>query len=174
MTSPDSATPTDERERRAILLAMDRLLGGQTTRKLTVKDLAEEAGVKRHCLTQKHTDLKDLFYRRVAESGEQQEPAYVLRLRERIADLEQRLRQRAEDVARLKALNDQYVENLAVAVAAFDKADRNWTTAEERVDALEMRLTAAQERIDELEPRAQRVAGGLARLRVAGPQAIVD
>lgn len=174
MTTSGSARTSDEQERQAILLAMDRLLNGQTTRKLTVKDLAEEAGVKRYCLTQKHTDLKDLFYRRVAESGEQQEPAYVLRLRERIGALEQRLRQRTEDVARLEALNDQYVENLAVAVAAFDKAERNWATAAQRAEVLEERLAAAQDRIDELESGPRRLAGVSAPLRVAGRPVIVD
>lgn len=165
---------SDEQDRRAILLAMDRLLAGQTTRKLTVKDLADEAGLKRYYLTQKHTDLKDLFYRRVAESGEQQEPAYVLRLRERIGALEQRLRQRTEDVARLEALNDQYVEHLAVAVAAFDKGERNWALAVERADALEARLAAAQDRIDELESGPRRLAGVRAPLRAADGPLIVD
>src|SRR5688500_175781 len=90
------ARVSDEDERRTILLAMERVLSGQTSRKLTIKDLAEEAGLKRHVLTHKHTDLKDLFYRRVEESGEQQEPTFVVRLREKVADLERRNRDRAQ------------------------------------------------------------------------------
>jgi hypothetical protein len=41
------------------------VLGGIPLRsdgKLTVNSLAAEAGVKRHVLTHKHTDLKDRFY----------------------------------------------------------------------------------------------------------------
>lgn len=52
-----------------IRAAMDRLLAGTPARsdgKLTVAELALEAGVKRHNLTHKHTDLKDEFYGRVA------------------------------------------------------------------------------------------------------------
>ena len=58
--------PADER--REIETAMDRLLNGTPLRsdgKLTIVSLAAEAGVKRHALTHKHTDLKDLFDARV-------------------------------------------------------------------------------------------------------------
>ena len=58
--------PADER--REIEAAMDRLLNGTPLRsdgKLTIMSLAAEAGVKRHVLTHKHTDLKDLFNARV-------------------------------------------------------------------------------------------------------------
>ncbi len=58
----------DGRERDAITAAMDRLLAGtplRTTGKLTILELAAEAGLKRHHLTHKHTDLKDLFAARV-------------------------------------------------------------------------------------------------------------
>lgn len=47
---------------------MNRLLDGIPLRsdgKLTVVSLAVEAGVKRHLLTHKHTDLRDRFYARV-------------------------------------------------------------------------------------------------------------
>ena len=55
-------------ERSEIEAAMDRLLNGTPLRsdgKLTIVSLAAEAGVKRHVLTHKHTDLKDLFNARV-------------------------------------------------------------------------------------------------------------
>lgn len=58
--------PSDERA--DILAAMDRLLDGIPLRcdgKLTIVALATEAGVKRHLLTHKHTDLRDRFYARV-------------------------------------------------------------------------------------------------------------
>lgn len=55
-------------ERDAIEAAASRLLAGTPLRSngaLTVVALAEEAGVKRHVLTYRHTDLKDLFYAQV-------------------------------------------------------------------------------------------------------------
>jgi hypothetical protein len=54
-------------ERAEIEAAMDRVLDGTSLRsdgKLTVVSLAVEAGVKRHVLTHKHTDLKDRCYAR--------------------------------------------------------------------------------------------------------------
>ena len=58
----------DDQERLAIRAAMDRLLAGQPLRTaggLTIVGLAQEADVKRHLLTHRHTDLKDEFYARV-------------------------------------------------------------------------------------------------------------
>lgn len=55
--------------RQAILAAMDRLLAGTPLRasgRLSVSQLAIEAGVKRWRLTHQHLDLKELFDARVA------------------------------------------------------------------------------------------------------------
>ncbi len=55
----------DAAEIRAITQAMIRLLAGVPLRsdgQLTIKSLAEEAGLRRNKLTHKHTGLKDLFY----------------------------------------------------------------------------------------------------------------
>lgn len=60
-----SAHPGDAAEIRAITNAMVRLLIGtplHSDGQLTIKSLAEEAGLKRNKLTHKHTGLKDLFY----------------------------------------------------------------------------------------------------------------
>ena len=57
-----------DQERREICAAMDRLLTGRplhTPGALTIVGLAQEANVKRHVLTHRHTDLKDEFYPRV-------------------------------------------------------------------------------------------------------------
>ena len=65
----NSQNATGDAERQAIRDAMARLLEGQPLRsdgKLTVKSLAEEAGVKRWLLTHKHTDLQDEFRARIA------------------------------------------------------------------------------------------------------------
>ncbi|MFK0156488.1 hypothetical protein ACIQVK_31005 [Streptomyces sp. NPDC090493] len=64
--SPTTAhSPADAAEIRCITDAMTRLLLGVPLRsdgQLTVKALADEAGLKRNKLTHKHTNLKDLFY----------------------------------------------------------------------------------------------------------------
>ena len=62
-TSP--SRPGDTTEIEAITDAMIRLLVGTPLRsdgQLTIKSLAQEAGLKRNKLTHKHTGLKDLFY----------------------------------------------------------------------------------------------------------------
>lgn len=77
----------DDELRRTIRDAMTRLVGGHPIRsdgKLTVKSLAEEAGIKRWVLTHKHTDLQDEF--RAMADGVGGEPDVVLRLREQIAE----------------------------------------------------------------------------------------
>ncbi|MFJ6709109.1 MULTISPECIES: hypothetical protein [unclassified Streptomyces] len=64
-TCTTAHSPADAGEVRCITDAMTRLLLGVPLRsdgKLTVKALAEEAGLKRNKLTHKHTNLKDLFY----------------------------------------------------------------------------------------------------------------
>ena len=55
----------DAAEVRAITEAMVRLLAGvplHSDGQLTIKSLAQEAGLRRNKLTHKHTGLKDLFY----------------------------------------------------------------------------------------------------------------
>jgi hypothetical protein len=59
-------------DRDAIRAAIDRLLAGTPLRSngsLTIVALADEANVKRHLLTHRHTDLKDEFYARVRARG---------------------------------------------------------------------------------------------------------
>ncbi|MFF5992897.1 hypothetical protein [Prauserella flavalba] len=73
-------------ERDDIRSAMQRLLEGIPLRSdgaLTVVSLAAEAGVKRHVLTHRHTDLKDEFYARVRAQG--QVPASETKLRADLA-----------------------------------------------------------------------------------------
>lgn len=107
-------------ERAEIGVAMDRLLSGTPLRsdgRLTVVSLAVEAGVKRHVLTHKHTDLKDRFYARV--KAQQSVPASEIALREQNAGLRRKLnemraerdeyKQAADALAR--ALNVLTIEN---------------------------------------------------------------
>ena len=90
MTDPDT-------QRAAIRDAMARLLDGAPIRsdgKLTIKTLADEAGVKRWVLTHRHTDLQEEFRARVDRHGQDPEP--VARLKEQLEHLRQentRLRQ---------------------------------------------------------------------------------
>lgn len=58
--------------RRPIRAAMDRILAGTAQRSngaLTIVALAQEADVPRNALTQRHLDLKNEFYERVAQKG---------------------------------------------------------------------------------------------------------
>lgn len=81
-------TKTDDKERRQIRDAMDRLLAGDPIRsdgKLTVKSLAVEADLKRWYLTHRHTDLQDEFRDRVR--AQNATPAAMAALHEEIAEL---------------------------------------------------------------------------------------
>lgn len=88
-------------ERQVIRDAMDRLLGGAPIRSngaLNVVTLAAEAGVKRHLLTHRHTDLRDEFYDRVRSQGHV--PRSEVMLRQTVADLETKItRLRGENAA---------------------------------------------------------------------------
>ena len=89
---------TTDPTRNHIRAAIDRLLAGTPLRSdgaLTIVALAAEAGIKRHILTHRHTDLKEEFYARV-------------RAQNRIPDSEKRLRDELEATQRrLADLNEQ-------------------------------------------------------------------
>lgn len=78
-------------ERRVIRDAMERLLDGAPVRsdgKLTVKSLADEAGLKRWLLTHRHQDLQDEFRARIASIDSSPEP--VRRLEQQLHDVKNR------------------------------------------------------------------------------------
>lgn len=85
----------DTAEIRAIIDAMVRLLVGVPLRsdgQLTIKSLAEEAGLRRNKLTHKHTGLKDLFYALARSQNHRPKIADQLQadndqLRKKLADL---------------------------------------------------------------------------------------
>lgn len=84
--------------------AMGRLIDGKALHsdgKLTVKSLAEEAGVKRWLLTHRHTDLQDEFRSRIANTSV--EPPAIKSLKEEKAKAEQKTRQLTADVTALTA-----------------------------------------------------------------------
>ncbi|MGP3941874.1 hypothetical protein [Streptomyces sp. 6N106] len=92
----------DERDR--IRAAMDRILGGapqQSNGALTIVALAQEAGVPRNALTQRHLDLKNEFYERVKERGST--PDVETRLREKIVKLKETIKNKNEELDQLRA-----------------------------------------------------------------------
>ncbi|MFG3151434.1 hypothetical protein ACGF7W_05230 [Streptomyces sp. NPDC048219] len=101
----------DERDR--IRAAMDRILQGtaqHSTGALTIVALAQEAGVPRNALTQRHPDLRNDFYAHVRALG--QTPDSEIRLRRQIVKLKEL---RAQDTAELSQLRAD-VDHLVRAV----------------------------------------------------------
>jgi hypothetical protein len=93
--------PGDTAEIEAITDGMIRLLVGTPLRsdgQLTIKSLAQEAGLKRNKLTHKHTSLKDLFYALVRMQDTR--PKVVDNLKRTNDELQQKL-------ARLRAERDR-------------------------------------------------------------------
>ncbi|MFD5445982.1 hypothetical protein [Streptomyces tendae] len=93
---------TDERNR--IRAAMDRILDGSPERSngaLTIVALAQEAGVPRNALTQRHQDLRNEFYERVKERGVT--PDVEIRLRETIVKLEETIANKNKEPRQLRA-----------------------------------------------------------------------
>ncbi|MGB8391542.1 hypothetical protein [Mycobacterium sp.] len=108
----------DERER--IRAAMDRILAGTPQRcngALTIVALAQEADVPRNALTQRHTDIKNEFYRRVKERGgplelETRLRATISKLRATIDNKNRELNQLRADVpALVRVINQLTMEN---------------------------------------------------------------
>jgi chromosome segregation ATPase len=112
-------------ERREIEAAMNRLLNGTPLRsdgKLTIVSLAAEAGVKRHALTHKHTDLKDLFNARV--KAQHSAPANEISLREQNAELRRKLDDMRAERDEYKQAADALARALNVLTAENDELRR--------------------------------------------------
>jgi septal ring factor EnvC (AmiA/AmiB activator) len=114
MTTP----APDERDR--IRAAMGRILADAPERSngaLTVVALAIEADVPRNALTQRHTDLKDEYYRRIRERGtasqdEERLRATITKLKNTIAAKNKELARLREDVpALVRVVNQLTLEN---------------------------------------------------------------
>jgi uncharacterized coiled-coil protein SlyX len=94
-------TAIDERER--IRAAMERILADapqRSTGALTITALAQEADVPRNALTQRHLDLKNEFYRKVADRGAI--PDVEVRLRAEITKLKKTIANQRHDLDRLR------------------------------------------------------------------------
>ncbi|MFD9572665.1 hypothetical protein ACFWBI_22815 [Streptomyces sp. NPDC059982] len=124
-----ASAPDDTSEVQAITDAMIRLLIGTPMRsdgQLTVKALAQEAGLKRNKLTHKHTGLKDLFYAlvrsqdarpRIADSLKQQNDE-LKRKNTRLREQRDQLTRDIEQLARVVHVLE--VENHHLREAAAD------------------------------------------------------
>lgn len=108
----------DERVR--IQTAMERILDGKPEHSngaLTIVALAAEAGVPRNALTQRHVDLKNLFYEKVTVLGGtpdserrlRRETARLKRLREDDRKVIQQLK--ADNAALVGALHLSQLQN---------------------------------------------------------------
>ncbi|WP_433206677.1 hypothetical protein ACQP1G_20495 [Nocardia sp. CA-107356] len=90
--TPTAATEKDP-IRKKLLAAMDRLLAGKplrSTGRLSVSQLAVEAGLERWRLTHQHTDLKELFQARVKAvqaAASAAEPSHYEKLKTQYAEL---------------------------------------------------------------------------------------
>jgi hypothetical protein len=127
----------DERERRALREAMERLLDGRpetSSGELNKSELAREAGLRRHSVANRHTDIGDEFMRRVAAKNH--EPERVTRLRDDLGALREAHLARGAELREKDALIKRYADNLAVAVLSVRRLER-------RVEALERELASA-------------------------------
>jgi chromosome segregation ATPase len=105
---------------------MDRILQGtpkHSSGALTIVALAEEAGVPRNALTQRHVDLKNDFYAQVRARGHM--PDSEVRLRTQIVKLKEL---RREDARELKQLQTD-VEHLVRAVNQLTAHNRQLRNA---------------------------------------------
>ncbi|MGW7724921.1 hypothetical protein ACWGJ6_16395 [Streptomyces canus] len=107
-------------ERARIRAAMDRILSGEpahSTGALTIVALAQEAGVPRNALTQRHLDLKNEFYEHVRQRGampdtEARLRATITKLKKTIANKNKELEQLRADVpALVRTVNQLTLEN---------------------------------------------------------------
>ena len=108
MSDPDT-------QRTAIRDAMTRLLDGAPIRsdgKLTIKSLADEAGVKRWVLTHRHTDLQEEFRARIDSHGQEPEP--VARLKEQVGHLRQENTRLRQELRQAKATISLLQRHIAV------------------------------------------------------------
>ncbi|MFI7087684.1 hypothetical protein ACIBUR_29320 [Streptomyces anulatus] len=103
-------------ERARIKAAIERILAEEPKNSngaLTIVALAIEAGVPRNALTQRHVDLKNLFYEKVRALGET--PDSERRLRREVARLKRLRKDDAEEIRQLKEDNEALIGALHLA-----------------------------------------------------------
>lgn len=106
----------DHDERARIQTAMERILDGKPEHSngaLTIVALATEAGVPRNALTQRHLDLKNLFYEQVRARGGT--PDSERRLRRETVRLKRLREEDRKVIQQLKTDNEALVGALHLA-----------------------------------------------------------
>ena len=104
---------------------MDRLLAGQPLRTagaLTIVGLAQEANVKRHVLTHRHTDLKDEFNARVR--AQRHVPPQLAAAHDQNKALQRRLDAALDDNRMLREQVNALARQLNLLVAEIDTTQR--------------------------------------------------
>lgn len=125
----------DERVR--IHAAMERILEGNPERSngaLTVVALAAEAGVPRNALTQRHVDLKNLFYEKVRELG--RTPDCELRLRRETARLKRLREDDRRVIQQLRADSEALIGALHLAQLQNEELRRRLTESGGKIHAI--------------------------------------
>ena len=113
---------TQDKERRVIRDAMDRLLAGTPIRsdgKLTIKSLAAEAGVKRWVLTHRHLDLQDEFRAKVHTHGST--PTAMRALAAENDRLTRQLRKARADLKQARIENNHYTRVIQVLTTELEQ-----------------------------------------------------
>lgn len=121
--SDEAIAAEADSDRISILRAINRLLSGDVARKLTVSDLAEEAGVKRYVLYQTHPDLREVWQRELDNSDTATEPPVITRLREDLTAAKELSADRLKRIGQLEERLTLYAHNLAVAVARIQQLE---------------------------------------------------
>lgn len=102
-------------DRDAIQAAIGRLLAGTPLRSngsLTIVALADEANVKRHLLTHRHTDLKEEFYARVRARGHV--PDNERKLRDDLTKATDRIKELTAEINKLQGENHAFARIINV------------------------------------------------------------
>ncbi|WAH98155.1 hypothetical protein [Arthrobacter sp. MMS18-M83] len=124
-------------ERARIQAAMERILAGNPERSngaLTIMALAAEAGVPRNALTQRHVDLKNLFYEKVRARGGT--PDGELRLRRETARLKRLREDDRRVIQQLKADNETLIGALHLAQLQNEEIRRRLAESGSTVHAI--------------------------------------
>nr|WP_202553247.1 hypothetical protein [Streptomyces sp. SID4936] len=119
---------------------MDRIIGGHPENSngaLTIVALAAEAGVPRNALTQRHVDLKNLFYEKVRALGEI--PDSERRLRREVSRLKRLRKDDAEEIRQLKADNEVLIGALHLAQLENEEFRQQLTEARGKVHVIARR-----------------------------------
>jgi hypothetical protein len=107
-----------------LLAAMVRILSGRPTRAqpgdLTITAVAVESGLKRHYLTHKHTELKELFYQ-LRDHHDNPVKHDAAELKSQIDDLNRRLSDANSDRRKWKSTAETFARAIQVLTLEIDQ-----------------------------------------------------